>query len=358
MPQVRVLMRSKIYIALGHILGATLKKVLKPVIVADDNLLLGPSRVLMSAHHAARARYWGSIPSAKLDARLSRLSGAVLCIAVPPTLNGLLTLCRLCSVALEGKNEVHIMPLAPVNLASAGGIDPGRKAHLDSESIAHKLPPPVPWSGLETAMAATIWRLWCRASPVAFSQYCAAASALHPQLADLGRWHAGFFPRLQSGKLLLSRLDELILRQLSTGWSTPSRIYVNTLSSESVLAEWLSHTGDTYIAARLLAWSRHTPGLVVERRREKSTNGSEMLAWSFRWHPGGEAILDGLPSHNAAPLLAIGGAKAYDSCRPWVCRLDAASVPYVARMGRGVGALHAPSCSSEKPAGAAGGSPS
>lgn len=54
-----------------------------------------------------------------------------------------------------------------------------------------------------------------------------------------------------------------------------------------------------------------------------------MLAWSFRWAEGGNAILDALPSMDVAPPVEIGGASAYDPARPWAVRLGAASVPRV-----------------------------
>ncbi len=56
-----------------------------------------------------------------------------------------------------------------------------------------------------------------------------------------------------------------------------------------------------------------------------------MLAWSFRWNTGGEAILGRLPDMLSAPPVAIGGALAHDPGRPWVCRVSAAGVPRIHR---------------------------
>jgi hypothetical protein len=327
-----------VYVAVGSLAGGALAKVVSPVVVADDNLLVGPSRADVTRHLAARTHYWGSAPSRDLDDDLTRASNRPVCVALPPTRNGLLSLCRVCSAALERGREVHVMDLGSGTPDSPPrGVDPAREVCLDAERIARRLPAVVRWSSLETALAATLWRLWCRRSPAAFSRFCASASTLHPQLGNLGRYHAGFFPRVAGAGqgLTLSRLDELILRQLSREWLTPTRVFVNAMTAGPELGAWLSHSGELYLAARLLAWSRHAQGRIVEGRKESPTSDSEMLAWSFRWRAGGEVILDALSGPQAAPPVAIGGAVAHDPDRPWVCRFDAAGEPYISRSSVG-----------------------
>lgn len=321
-----------VYVAVGRLAGAALGKVVSPVVVADDNLLVGPSRADAKRHIAARARQWGGAPSADLDAELARVANRALCVALPPTPNGFLTLCRVSCHAIASGRELHVMELgSSASSPPPQGLDPSREIYLDAESIAQRLPAEVRWPTLGTALAATLWRLWCRRSPTAFSRICASASSYDTRIANLGRFHAGFFPRSTSRGLSLSRLDELILRQVTREWLTPTRVFVNALSSEPELGAWISHTGELYLAARLLAWSRHTGGRVVERRKESPASGSEMLAWSFRWNTGGEAILEGLSGPQAAPPVAIGGAVAYDPTRSWVCCFDATGGPYINR---------------------------
>jgi hypothetical protein len=327
---------TMVHVALGELAGAALAKVVSPVVVANDNLLLGPSSANLDRHQARRTRYWGTAPSPELHEELARAPGPGLCVDLPPTPGGLLGLCQICDAAIEREREVLVVALG--SEAPGGhphGLDPAREVYLDAEKASKHRPPAVPWSKIQTALAATLWRLWCRRSPVAFSRFCASGSALHPEIADLSRYHAGFFPRVAGSRLLLSRLDELVLRQLSPTWSTPVEMFVKAVSAGSALDAWLSHTGDLYLATRLLAWSRHTRGRVVERRKERPTNPSDMTKWSFRWCVGGEAILDELPSLEGAPPVAIGGAVAYDARRPWVCRVDAAARPYVSRLGGG-----------------------
>ena len=325
-----------VHIAIGRLAGAALAEVASPVVVADDNLLLGPSRADLQRHQAARARYWGGAPSPELHEELGRTSGAMLCVELPPTPSGLLSLCQVCSAAIERGREVLVVDLGSESPgAYPQALDPAQKVHMDAPEASLHRPPAARWSQLETALAATLWRLWCRRSPVAFSRFCASGSALHPQIANLSRYHAGLFPRALGPGLLLSRLDDLILRQLSREWLTPARVFRNAMEAGLELDAWLSHTGDLHLAARLLAWSRHTRGRVVERREEHPGSPAEMTRWSFRWRAGGEAILDWLPTLGAAPPFAVGGAVAYDPERPWVGRLDIAGEPYLSRLATG-----------------------
>lgn len=320
-----------VHVAIGHAVGAALEGLAAPVVVVNDNLLMGPSSAEPARHRALRARYWKSPLFPDLD---RELGSGPFCVYLPPTPSGLLTLCQIGSLAIAHAREflvVELGPKPPGHLAQ--GVDPAPEVALDAAAILQQRPPPARWSRIETAFAATLWRLWCRRSPSAFSRFCATGSALHPVIGDLSRFHAGNFPRALGQGLTLSRLDDLLLRQLSREWSTPVQIFVGAMKAASELEAWISHTGDLYVAARLLAWSRHTEGRIVERRREHPANPSDLTRWSFRWHPGGEAILEALPSLGAAPPVAIGGAVAYDPERPWVCRVGAAG-PYVGVLAR------------------------
>lgn len=312
------------YIAIGHALGAALDGLVSPLFVVNDNLLLGPSSTDASRHQALRARYWKISPFPDLEHDIGPL-----CVYLPPTACGLLTSCRLCSLAMHQRREILVVDLgAKPPARPAGGVgaeppspeslDPAPEAVFDAEALLQRGPPPARWSETEAALAATVWALWCRRSPTAFSRFCATGSRLHPLISDLSRYHAGTFPRLAGEGLRLARFDELLLRQLSGEWSTPVQLFVKAMKAGSELEAWISHTGDMAIAARLQAWFRHTRGRIVERRREHPANPSDMTQWSFRWHPGGEAILERLPSLSAAPPVRIGGAVAYDPDRPWV----------------------------------------
>jgi hypothetical protein len=314
---------TTLHVALGAALGVALKGLVSPVVALDDNVLMGPSSTDARRHQALRARYWKSSPFPDLDHDLGGLGP--ICVHVPPTPSALLALCQVCFLALEHEREreVLVVDLGSALPASSRGTDPAREIVLDATAVLQPPPPAIRWSKLETAFAATLWTLWCRRSPTAFSRFCAVGSALHPLISDLSRYHAGMFPRLLGQGLVPARFDELLLRQLSREWTTPVQLYASAMRGASELVDWISHTGDVYVTARLRAWSRHTKGRIVERRKERPRNPSYLTEWSFRWHRGGEAILDGLPSLDAAPPVEIGGAVAYEPDRPWVSRVDA-----------------------------------
>jgi hypothetical protein len=324
---------NTVHVAIGRVAGAALEELAAPVVVVDDNLLLGPSSADSTRHQALRARYWGGSPSTALEERLAEAPGSALCVHLPPTPSGLLSLCRICSLAIASDSSVSVVELRPTGTgASIQGTDLPRAAFLAGADILRDMPPAAVWSNLQIAFAATLWRLWCRRSPVAFSRFCASGGVLHPQIAHLGRYHAGVFPRVVDQRLSLARFDELLLRRLSRDWVTPAQIYVQAATAAPELDAWLSHTGDDDVAERLRAWSHHARGRIVERQKAKAQKSrSSMIGWAYRWHPGGEAILAALPSLGTAPPVEIGGAVAYDSDRPWVCRVDAVGGPYVAK---------------------------
>lgn len=326
--------QGAIHVAVGRVAGAALAKVASPVVADDDNLLLGPSRVDPKRHRAARVRYWGGEPSTDLNEELARSDGPPVCVALPPTPGGLMSLCRICASVVEHGRTVFVVDLSPETAGTfPQGPGPGRAISIYVADALLRKPSVVQWSKLETTLAATLWKLWCRRSPVAFSRFCASGSMFHPQLANLGRYHAGLFPRRAGNGLLPSLFDELLLRQLSQEWLSPVKVYANALNAGSELAAWFPHTGDLYIAKRLNEWYHHTRGRIIERRNAHHPRPSEMTRWSFRWRAGSEAILEALPSVQAAPPVSIGGATAYDPDRAWVCQFDARGTPYLSRFG-------------------------
>ncbi|XYH98822.1 hypothetical protein ACMHYB_03405 [Sorangium sp. So ce1128] len=325
--------RSIVYVAVGRVAGTELARKVAPALIDDDNLLLGPSSADPEHHPAVRARYWGRAPSARLNRELDRTSGAALCVALPPTPGGLLSFCRVAASAVQRGRSLLVIDVGQdVAGAAPQGHDPAKATEVDIGEALRRKPPVTERSSLEVALAAALWQLWCRRSPVAFSRFCASGSRFHPQLANLARYHAGQFPRQVGQAVLLSRVDELVLNQLSREWLTPVELFVNAMKARTGLYEWFTHMGDLYLTKRLLEWSRHGHGHVVECR-EHPGEQSELRRWSFRWHAHSETILDALPSLHLAPPVPIGGAVAYDADRAWVCRFDAGGTPYLSRLG-------------------------
>lgn len=322
-----------VHVAMGAVAGSALAEIAESVVVVDDNLLLGPSSADAARHEALRARYWGGSPSTALERNLARQPGSPLCVDIPPTPGGLLSLCRICSLAMASGSSVSVVDLTPTDAEASGqAADLPRATFHAGAGMLRERPPAALWSKLQVAFAATLWRLWCRRSPMAFSRFFASGHTLHPQIASLGLYHAGNFPRLVEGRLLLSRVDDLLLRRLSHEWVTPAEVYVDaTAAAAPELAAWLPHTGDEYVAERLRAWWRHTRGRIVERQRTNK-RASSMIGWSYRWRAGGEAILDALPSLDTAPPVEVGGAVAHDPDRPWICRVEASAVKLEGRV--------------------------
>ncbi|KYF79713.1 hypothetical protein BE17_18070 [Sorangium cellulosum] len=327
------LTQSMVHVAIGRIARSELEKLVSPVVVEDDNLLLGASSAAPGRHRALRARTWGGEPSVELNQELARPDGPPLCMALPPTIGGLLSFCRVCAAAAERKRLLFVIDLRPGFTGTfPQGADPAEEIYFDVAEALRGNPPMKECSELEVALAATLWKLWCRRSPVALARFCASGSALHPQLANLGRYLAGRFPRQAGDTLSLARFDELLLRQLSREWITSTRVFTNAVRENLGLHAWLAHMGDLYVPKRLLEWARHDQGRIVECE-ERPERPSEMSRWAFRWRPGGEAILEALPRLEDAPPVSVGGAVAYDAAHPWVCRLDAAGTPYLSRLG-------------------------
>ncbi|WP_441289251.1 hypothetical protein ACSRUE_00175 [Sorangium sp. KYC3313] len=325
-------LQDAVYVAIGRIAQSELRKVVSPVVVEDDCLLLGPSSADPKRHRIMRTRYWGVQPSAELNKSIARDDSRPICIALPPTIDGLLSFSRICASGAARRRQMYAVALEPDAVgAIPQGPDPSPKVYVDVADALRRTPPMARCSELEIALSGTLWKLWCRRSPVAISRFCATGDALHPLLANLGRYHAGFFPRRTERGLLMSRFDELLLRQLSSDWIKPVKVFSSGMRAQSGLHAWLSHVGDLYVSERLLSWSRHTHGRIIECE-EHPEKSSELSRWSFRWRAGGEAILDALPSLQVAPPVAIGGAVAYDPEHAWICRFDVRGTPYVTRL--------------------------
>lgn len=319
------------HVAIGGIAGAVLSDLTSPVVVASDNLLLGPANTHPSRHRDLRAEYWGKDALLSLPKARDRSGDLPICVWLPPTPNAFLILCQIAARALKRERKLFVVDLSLVVPATPPrGIDPGPAPYVDAATVLPSAPPATMWSTRETESAAELWRLWCRRSPTHFSKRCSHAQS--PALANLGRIHAGTFPTYAGRKLSLSRLDELLLRQLSPEWRTPAEVFSRASREEAEFEAWLSHLGDLYVARRLREWARHSQGGIVERKREPQARSSAMQRWSFRWARGGEAILDELPSVSMAPPLFLGGAVAYDTAHIWVSCVDTGGTPRTRRL--------------------------
>src|SRR5689334_19097608 len=100
-----------------------------------------------------------------------------------------MSLCRICASVVERGRTVFVVDLSPETAGTfPQGPGPGTAISIYVADALLRKPTVVQWSKLETTFAATLWKLWCRRSPVAFSRFCASGSMFHPQLANLGRY--------------------------------------------------------------------------------------------------------------------------------------------------------------------------
>ena len=162
----------------------------EPLIICGDNVLLGRSSADPQRHRILRTRLWGAGHFDDLDQAIARAPAKTLCVGLSPQPNAVLMLGQVCAIAIARGLEVEVVELGAAVPGSPGGVDPGRGMPVDYVALAGHLPPAARWSKLEMALAATLWRLWCRHSPVAFSRFCTMGATLHPLLADLQRYQA------------------------------------------------------------------------------------------------------------------------------------------------------------------------
>jgi hypothetical protein len=301
------------------------RRVRSPVVVVEDNLLVGPSSKVLARHRAMRAHYWGFSSATHLEARLTSVCPYTgVCVCLGPNLRDFLSLCRVCAFLPTAENCVYSVSLDVNNHDEPTSLfDPRRALVIDYNKSLPLRPTRIkvktPWTYQQAMFPATLWNLWCDPSPEAFSKYCVAATESDDLFDDFGRYHAGFFPRLgiHANGLGLSRFDELVFQQLFDArmlreWSTAAQLSAGSPALEA----WLSHTGGKFFETRLQAWSDHTQDRIVARRR--APDSLLEATWEFRLTATGEGFLERMPSFEAAPPVQIGGAVAYDRHRPWI----------------------------------------
>lgn len=143
------------------------------------------------------------------------------------------------------------------------------------------------------------------------------------QLFTLGAYQAGFFPRLDVDRLVLSRFDELLFSCLEKQhWSTPVEVFVSRGAAGEELRKWLDFTGDFFLAIRLAQWARHN-GSDAALTSEPYKPERKMNAARYRLSDTGHAIKEhGLTEIAQGAPLPVWGATAYDPLAPWVVVTD------------------------------------
>jgi hypothetical protein len=175
-----------------------------------------------------------------------------------------------------------------------------------------------PWPRARYDRAVRLWDQYVDADPSRFVRSCTQGAPGFPELAPLWTFLSAFFPRRTGdGALRLSRFDELLLTILSGEWLTPLNVYVHKSQAGDELLQWLSATGDLFLADRLAQWARH--GSRAVEREAGPRRDVKMMSSVYRLTEAGRRLRDeGLQQLSDAPPLPIAGIEAYAPSSPWV----------------------------------------
>jgi hypothetical protein len=174
-----------------------------------------------------------------------------------------------------------------------------------------------PLSARTLREGASLWRKFASPSPRLFEEARLRGSEAFPDLSVVAEPLGWFFPRVEdeAGKRLrLGTLDQLLLDQLSPDdWLRP----VELLRERRVLEHFFP-LGDELIGRRLRAWSAHQPTApLLLHRQVKGVNRWTRV--EYRLTSSGLRIREeGLGRAEEAPLLEVGGFRAYAGKPPWV----------------------------------------
>jgi hypothetical protein len=188
------------------------------------------------------------------------------------------------------------------------------------EALRARLAEARPWPRVRYQRAADLWHRYTDADPSRFARTCARGLAGFPELTTVWSVVSKFFPRRAAdGALHLSRYDELLLKRLSTEWSSWVSFYARGPMEWEVLCDC---TGDLIVPMRLDHWVHHGASPAVERAPGPLDSEGRMRSYLYRITKRGRQLRRRLPDLADAPRLPVGGAEAYAPEAPWVLRDD------------------------------------
>lgn len=314
-----------VHVATSPEIGRAVSRTLRhPVHVVPDNLLVGPCALDPAAHLSARCDFWDF--DGRERARFRRaFQGALravrsrsrLVIWTAPLWSDRAALWALCALRVACRPvrpDLDLVLLsAESSHAAAVGAGSLKLGAADvRRGIAHPYTPPLQ---VVRAMA-LFWRRITGRRPVIASPP-AGAGGTKEDLAELGRYQAGFFPRLSGSRVALSRFDELIFSCIGEGGATPLQVLMARSEAGGVLRRWVDVTGDVFLAMRLRQWAEHDGGALLESEPYRPEN--VMNAARYRLSgAGSEIVRCGLGEIARGAPLSVWGATAYDPSQPWV----------------------------------------
>lgn len=299
------------------------------VVRVADRLIVGPSRRDAAEHARVREAWWR--PSETWDHLHSPEVRWELPVVmwVSPNIAERVNLWRACSRLRQigvAPRDVFLLEFEPV--AGEGEPDEPFPPFDGTSSVSHhsdavlleRLGAASPWPCVRFDRAVMLWNRYVDVSPQRFARLCARGIAGFPELAPLWMFLSCLYPRqTQEGTLRLSRLDELILTNLSAEWQTTLAVFAAKSQAGVELRQLLSCTGDLFLPRRLNDWAAHGPNAAVERAPGPRPPDYPMLASTHRITADGRRLLEkGLKGLSDAPGLPVAGIEAYGSTTPWV----------------------------------------
>ncbi|WP_437736809.1 hypothetical protein [Sorangium sp. So ce1335] len=179
------------------------------------------------------------------------------------------------------------------------------------------------------------WRKVSGRTPV-LSAAPGRAGRARKDLAELGTYQAGYFPRAEGRALTLSRFDELLFSCLDKDWMTPVDVFVHRSSAGDELRNrWTTLTGDIFLAMRMRQWAGHRGAEAALESTPYRPDRAPMLEARYRL----TAVGDEIKRHGLAEIaqgapLPVWGVAAYDPAVPWVV-VDEPSGQRLQRLGEG-----------------------
>lgn len=329
MPQVQILMSGvpmTIHLATSMDIGKVVRRALRLAVhFVPDNLLVGPCGSDPGTHIKQRCEFWGLEGRERTQFRsaFDKLIGALksrrrIVVWTSGLWSDRLALWALCAwwLAFRDQNsdllEVVVVGDAPKDGFSRGFVrmTPGDARRALDNARAQSL--------TRTQQMARYWRKVSGRYPI-LSAVGARAGRTRKDLAELGAYQAGYFPRMGECAIQLSRFDELLFSCLDKDWRTPADVFVHRSSAgEELRAKWMTRTGDIFLALRLQKWAEHRGADAalecVPHRPDRS-----MLEARYRLSKAGDAIKEhGLAEIAQGAPLAVWGVLAYNATEPWV----------------------------------------
>jgi hypothetical protein len=300
---------------IGRIVARALRS---PVSFVPDNLLVGPCAEGFDAHRRLRIDTWEH--DARQRARFSRAfdglataidSRARMVVWTSPLWSDRVAFWGLCAFRLcrwPSRPRLLAGRLGP-DTASAFGCGSVRVPPAEVRRAAEELSP---LSKTYVRRCSASWRKLAGRRPV-------LAGPVREELADVGTYQAGFFPRLRAATVHLSRFDELLFSCVGEGWSTPVDVFLRRSAAGEELRRWISHAGDVFLSVRLRQWAQHgVPAAALE-----SEPGRNIMTARYRLsHAGREIGARGLREIAQGAPLSLWGSVAYSPLAPWVAVED------------------------------------